>query len=155
MGEDRAGLREPETTWDYAMSAADVLTIWRARDVPAVGRDPLRTDIVVLIGSALYARARSTLAEGAPAVMGASLAYLHSLLGDTAWLADCPPPPGMGREEMARMVLDFERMAVARYAARDVLAAHLDAAAAPAVTVAERAAGLGLGRGDEAGTGLD
>ncbi|QNT98442.1 hypothetical protein HEP81_08216 (plasmid) [Streptomyces griseofuscus] len=103
--DDTTALREPETAWDYALSAADVLTLWRAREVPAVGRDPLRTDVVVLIGSALYARARSAMVvkedrsvtvEEAAAVAGASLAYLHSVLSDTTWDVRLPASTGNG-----------------------------------------------------------
>ncbi|MFK0113956.1 hypothetical protein [Streptomyces sp. NPDC091217] len=142
MAEDTTALRQPETTWDYAMSAADSLTRWRARELPAVGRDPLRTDVVVLIGASLYARTRSALLDG-PAVKDASLAYVrHLLLNARDWISDCPPPPGMGRDEMNVLLIEFERFEIARYAAQDVLEAHLRAAADPAVTVAGRAAAM-------------
>ncbi|MYR90611.1 hypothetical protein GTY41_38280 [Streptomyces sp. SID685] len=65
------------------------------------------------------------------------------MLGETGWLHDCPPPPGMGRAEIASLMLNFERFAVARCAVQDVLTAHLREAADPAVTVEGRAAALG------------
>lgn len=141
MAEDTAE-HQPETTWDYAMSAADALTRWRAREVPAVGRDPLRTDVVVLIGASLYARTRSALLDG-PAVKDASLAYVrHLLLNARDWISDCPPPPGWSDEEMNTLLIEFERFEVARYGAQDVLEAHLRAAADPAVNVKGRATAL-------------
>ncbi|QNT98443.1 hypothetical protein HEP81_08217 (plasmid) [Streptomyces griseofuscus] len=48
----------------------------------------------------------------------------------------------MGREAWTRLILDFERFAIARWAAHDVLAAYLRAAADPAVSVEGRAAVL-------------
>lgn len=130
VSEPGVGGRTPETSWEFAVSAADQLVLWCADGSPELGEDPLRTRTVVLLAAALHDRAQDAGLEG-PSVIAVPLARVLDALKRHAAsaLEACPAPAGAGGEVrdwlLARYATaDFDQVA---RAAQDVVEQHLAA----------------------------
>ncbi|WKK27848.1 hypothetical protein QZH56_36985 (plasmid) [Streptomyces olivoreticuli] len=140
-GRGGAGLRPPRTTWEFAVSAADTLVLWHAKDGdPRAGEEPLRLQTVVLLAAAIYQWAGDENQDGA-AVAGVPLKVLADVLRGRASeaLNKCPAPVGSGAKERAYLLdahgtASFETV---RRTALEVVLHHLDDAAS-VVTIADR-----------------
>ncbi|MGK5548659.1 hypothetical protein ACSNOH_28585 [Streptomyces sp. URMC 127] len=134
--------RAPQTTWEYAVSAADQLALWHADSNPGIGEQPLRHQTVVLLGAAIYQWASNEGADG-PGVIDAPLGALINVLRDHAIraLERCPAPADSGAEERTLLVYAYGGPAfdVVQHTALDVVQHHLnDASPVTTVTIADR-----------------
>ncbi|MFD0296439.1 hypothetical protein ACFWJS_28495 [Streptomyces sp. NPDC127061] len=100
-----ASLRQPTTTWEYAVSAADLLALWHARSHPGLLGKPVRTRTVVLLAACIIDRARGAGLSGA-AIVDVALADVLATVDRYALssLEGCRAPAGIGGEAAADLL---------------------------------------------------
>lgn len=142
-----AELRSPETTWEYAVSASDLLTRHiPVRPVPQPGEEPDRALTVVMLAAAVHEVAVRTGLEGR-AVREVDLREVKATLQryPVSALEACPAPAGTGETERTELLAAYPdgafTAAVAGAAA--ALRQHLDDGPNALVTVADRAQAMG------------
>lgn len=131
MSEAGAGRRMPETSWEFAVSAADMLTRWCADRSPELSGAPLRTRTVVLLAAALHDRAKDAGLEGESVLEVPLARVLDALKRHAASVLEaCPAPAETGGEVRDWLLAqyataEFEEVArAAQGVAEQHLAAH-------------------------------
>ncbi|MFB7552626.1 hypothetical protein [Streptomyces sp. NPDC056154] len=140
MTRDAIDLRHPTTTWEYAVSAADQLVLWHARNNPGLLHEPLRTRIVVLLAACVTDRARTAHLDG-PDIIDVALTDVLTALNHypVSSLESSGAPAGTGGEAAADLLRAYgtSEFDEVRRAGRETLTRHL-ADGGPHARIADR-----------------
>ncbi|MEU9197740.1 hypothetical protein [Streptomyces hundungensis] len=140
MADVGAGLRRPDSDWEYAVSAADQLMLWHARVAPYTAQEPLRTRAVVLLATCLIDRATAGQLTG-PDIVQVQLVEAATVLERyvLSALQACPAPADTGGADRDHLLGVFgdDAFETVRHAVREALTHHLQVAG-PHARIADR-----------------